>query len=324
MYLRTIFGSLLAMSLLFFSGLSNASNQHNPDDVYSKVDYAFRLTQKLLENKSINDLSYPVSHEKTVKPMHVYELHVSVITELYRYSLKNDLTPPPLTFSSPIVYTPIDVYKLSKIIVDSVESIYKKDIGFIAMFNAKFKGKTPKDVYGKLYELYYGLVRLNDAKKVSPNNVYAQAKRAKEDLQIMLLTLSKRLNNKEIDKKRLLVTATYGMHPDGSTMSAFEKGKKPKDVIQSAFGIRKKLNTLRKTYKMKEVAIPNLSDYATVAPVDAFLQTQFIIAEINLLKSPFKINHSTNVAIDTDKKTPSDVYQEMKHISYLLDRLISL
>lgn len=225
---------MLAISFLLSSNHLFAAKQYTPSDVYTKVDYAFRLTQALLEKKGIDDLSYPVSYEKAIKPMHVYELHVSAIVELYRYAVENDLTPPPLTFSSPIIYIPTDVYKLSSIMLNSVESIYREEIGFINLSHYEFEGKTPNDVYSKLYKLYYGLVRLNNAKRVSPNKVYAQAKRAKEDLQLLLLTLSKRLGNNDMNKERLLVTATYGMHPDGSSMSSYENGKKAKDVVESA------------------------------------------------------------------------------------------
>lgn len=74
---------------------------------------------------------------------------------------------------------------------------------------------------------------------------------------------------------------------------------------------------------MPNLAIPAASVFSKATPSDAFLQTQYIIAEINLLKTPLKIHHSTDVVIEVEKKTPSDVYQEMKHISYLLDRLIA-
>lgn len=118
------------------------------------------------------------------------------------------------------------------------------------------------------------------------------------------------------------MTAIYGMHPDGTVFTPQEMGKKHGVVLQIAFDVRTKLNTPRKRNKLPEIKIPSLSDFGKIKPIDVFLQTQFIIAELNLLKMPFGVSSTINSAKPVTGKTPSDVYQVVKHIDYMLDRLI--
>lgn len=316
---------IFSLLLLFGSSVQTEAAGKTPNEVYSGIEYANRLIDRLLfEEKQIEGTQAPLSREKAAKPMHVYELHVSALAELYSYALANNRRPPPLAVSTPIPYTPTDVYYLTEMVVENLESIYTDSLGGIDFFPDNHSGKTPGEVYQVLFELYYKLNLLNGKSKISPNEVFAHAQRAKEDLQYSLLTISKRLPDAQEEKKRMLVTAIYGMHPNGSTLAKAAEGRKPLDVINKAFDVRKKLNQLRLKNKLGEIQIPSVSDYGSVKPIDVFLQTQFIIAELNLLKSPLDITSTTNAAKPVTGRTPTDVYQEMAHIEYMLGRLHSV
>ena len=310
------------LTLLFVIGNVHGSQTYSPNHVFAGVEYANHVVDRLLLSRNIKDIQLPHSLERAAKPMHVYELHVSVIAELYYYALKNNRRPPPLPSSTPIKYTPTDVFYLTQLVMSNVESIYLDSGGVVDFELANHRGKSPTNVYQELFELYYKLNRLNGKRKVSPSEVYSHIYRAKEDLKYSLLVLSNRLPDTQETKKRLLVTAIYGMHPDGTVMPAMKQGKKPGDVIEKAFDVRKKLNALRKRNNLPEITIPRVSGYGKIKPIDVFLQTQFIIAELNLLKIPMKISSTTNSPKPITGKTPSDVYQEMAHIAYMLERII--
>ncbi|VAX00258.1 hypothetical protein MNBD_GAMMA21-2481 [hydrothermal vent metagenome] len=319
---RWFFSLSALMLLISITENSHASRTYSPSDVYAGVEYATRIVDEILISKKIDNLQVPRSREKAVKPMHVYELHITALSELYHYALKQNRRPPPLTTSSPINYTPTDVYYLTQLLINNVEEIHRDTGGEIDFTLNDHTGKSPAHVYQKLFELYYKLKRLNGFSKVSPSEVYAQIYRAKEDLQTSLLTLSKRLEANEEDKKRLLVTAIYGMHPDGTVMPAIAPGKKPGDVLEKVLEVRSKLNTLRTANKLSEIKIPDAKKFGQVKPIDILLQTQFIIAELNLLKMPMVIHSTTNSSKPATDKTPSDVYYEMEHIDYMLERLL--
>lgn len=304
---------------------AHAAKKYSPSQVFAGVEYANDLLTKILAKKNIRKIHIPSSREKAAKPMHVYELHVSALAELYHYAVKHNRRPPPLAISTPIKYTPTDVYYLTELVINNLEDVYKDGVGVIDFSIKSHSGKTPVHVYQELFELYYKLNLLNGKSKVSPNEVYAHIYRAKEDLQFSLLTLSKRLDKNKEKDKRLLVTAIYGMHPDGSVLPPLEGKKTPGDVQKMSFMVRDKLNLLRKRNKLPEIEHPQINEFfGKVKPIDVFLQTQFIIAELNLLKIPMNINSTTSNAKPVTGKSPSDVYQEMKHLNYMLDRIIQV
>jgi len=300
-----------------------AAKSYTPGHVFSGVEYANQMADRMLAAKGIIDIQVPLSRERATKPMHVYELHVSALAELYRNATMSNRRPPPLPVSTPIKYSPTDVYYLTRLLVNNMEELYQDTIGTPDFALKNNSGKSPAEVYQELFELYYKLNRLNGKSKISPNEVYAHTFRAKEDLQYTLLTISKRMNDKDEEKKRQLVTAIYGMHPDGTVLTPLEQGKSPANVLEIAFEIRGKLNRLRTKNGLAEIEHPPLNAFSgKVKPIDIFLQSQFIIAELNLLKIPMKIHSTTNSAKPVTGKTPSDVYQVMKHIDYMLDRLL--
>ena len=307
---------------IFITPSAFAAKLYTPNDVFSKVSFANILADRILVQKDIKNIQLPKSHETAAKPMHVYELHSSILSELHKYAITHGRRPPPLAISTPIQYTPTDVFYLTELVVRNLRDIYQDDGGKIDFQPQKFSAKRPADVYQILFELYYKLNRLNGRPKVSPNQVYAHIFRAKEDLQYSLLTLSKRLEESEENKKILLVSAIYGMHPDGTLMPPGEEGKRPADVLRKVFQIREKLNQLRQHSNLNTIVIPSLKEYAEVKPIDVFLQVQFVIAELNLLKMPMDITTATNRPKPVTDKVPSDVFHEASHIEYMLDRLL--
>ncbi len=318
--LITIFFALL----FIFTQTANAKS-YTPSDVFSQVDYANQLAVELLDERGITQYKLPVSYEKQVKPMHVYELHVSVLAELYDYAITLQVRPPPIVVSTPISYQPTDVYYLSELVVVKLKEIHSLKLASSNASPNYFSGKTPVMVYQEIFKLFYHLSLLNGRTKISPNEVFSQVIRAKEDLSTTLMILSRRLTSSSDNEytKRMLSTAIFGTHPDGTHLATRQENKTPKDVIQVAFKARENLNNLRKIIKLKEMYIPKINSYQKILPVDVFLQTQFIIAELNLIKQPKKINTTTNRGKFYKNKTPSDVYYQLQHINYMLERLLS-
>ena len=318
----TIWHLFISVTILVLCPLSHAAKTYSPSDVVSSIEYSNRMMVKILVDGGITDLNPPQSREIQVKPMHVYELNIAVLFELYLFASSHNIPPPPVFSSTPMLYTPTDVYYLAEIITNYITLIYQEKFTNEIISPRTYIDKKPEDAYQELFRLYYHLNRLNGKKKISPSEVYAHIYRAKEDLQASLLTISKRLGAELEWDKRKLVTSIYGMDTSGSIMSDYETGKTPKDVVSMAFEIRTKLNELRIKNDMSAIDTPQISQYPRVKPIDAFLQTQFIIAELNLLKIPLSITRATGLPKIVTGKTPSDVYHEMKHINYMLARII--
>ncbi len=323
-------GSYCIKKLVFFvfilsmSYQVQASNQYTPSDVFGSLEYSNRLVDSILQAQGIGNLQLPTSRESDAKPMHVYELQASVLAELYEYTLGSGKPPPPRLFSTPIEYSPTSVYFGSQILKNHLEFRYRDTIGYVNISPDQFSNKSPSDVYGVLLNLFYKLNRLNGNKAVSPNVVYAHTLRANKDLQNLLLTLSQRMPSDQETTKRALITAKYGMHPDGSRMASFTPGKSPGDVLKLALDVRNLLNDIRKKFSLAEIDAPAIDAFGQIQPIDVFAQTQFIIAEINLLKMPLQVHSATPAAEPAQNKTPSDVFYQMQHVRYMLDRLLTV
>jgi len=315
---------VLVFSALLVSVGASAAQKFSPSDVFGDVEYANRLASRLLSDKDIQTLKLPMSFERSAKPMHVYELHISVLSELSIYALSNQLRPPPIATSTPINYEPTDVYYLTQLIVSKLEEIHIDKLGELTISVKQFSGKSPSNVYQEIFNLFYRLSVLNGKSKISPSTVFEHITRAQEDLQRTLVTLSKRLDDSKEEKKRLLLTSVYGTHPDASSLSTKPEGKTPGDVLKKALDVRAKLNILRTRYNLPSIQQPQIEAYNGIKPIDVFLQTQFIIAELNLLKQPLKISSATSRARTAKDKTPSDVYYVMQHMEYMIERLISV
>lgn len=85
-------GILMLLVVLSFN--AQAAKQYSPSDVYSGLAYANKIAEGILASKNISDMSLPKSKETAAKPMHVYELHSSILNELHKYALSNSRRPP--------------------------------------------------------------------------------------------------------------------------------------------------------------------------------------------------------------------------------------
>ena len=321
--LKTI---LIVIYIFINLGQTTSATQFSPSDVFAQVNHANQLTSELLKDKGITDYKLPSSRESQANPMHVYELHVSVLAELYKYALSEGFRPPPIVVSTPISYKPTDVYYLSELVVKKLEEIHHAKLAFDETQKNIYTNKTPVQVYQEVFELFYRLNLLNGNSKVSPSIVFSHVTRIREDLQTTLIFLSKKLERSENNerKKRLLTTATFGTHPDGANLGNKSLGKTPADVIKLSFSIRESLNRLRAKYDLPRIEFPKEESFSKVLPVDVFLQTQFIIAELNLIKQPMNINTTTNRGKLFKDKTPSDVFYVLQHVDYMVERLLAM
>jgi len=233
------FNSRLLLVFGFVLSLVQITRAENftPSDVFSQVNYANQLAMDLLKEKGVSHYDLPLSRETQVQPMHVYELHVSVLAEIYSYALSQGYRPPPIVVARPMSYKPTDVYYLSLLAVKKLEEIHKDKLGFSDAQLKEFKNKSPTMVYQEIFALFYRLNLLNGQAKISPSIVFSHVTRMKEDLQTTLLLLSRRLEQTPANErtKRLLTTATFGTHPEGTHLANKLDGKNPSDVLLVAF-----------------------------------------------------------------------------------------
>jgi hypothetical protein len=98
-----------------------------------------------------------------------------------------------------------------------------------------------------------------------------------------------------------------------------ESGRVPGDAFAKCLDIRKLLNQHRIAAGLPEVPLATPPSDYEIRPRDVFLQTQIIIAELNLLKLRTETISSTPLAIPVKgTKSPTDVHEQASLIEYLL------
>ena len=277
-----------------------------PSDVFATVERLNRSLDVLLEDREIKIAERTECVERGLGPMHVYQLVVVCVNMMHDFAVQNNLTPIPRVIVSPMKYTPADVKILANLMHDYINrtaSALKieelpKDIEKVSL-------KTPTDVFNEIHYLLKKLSALTGQEKIDPNKVFAELSRAVEDVKSIL---------SQIDPAcRFKVNAPSS-----------KPGLKPADVYAVCLETRHSINKFRGDLNMDVVPVPKLSDISFIRPTDVYLQTQIIIAEINVLKMASNTASITPLAIPVTQKRPSDCHQLAVMIRYLLGQVNSL
>ena len=190
-------------------------------------------------------------------------------------------------------------------------------------FRETFTGKTPLDVYKEVFALHKKINALRGIEEFSPSLVFEQIQRAVLDLQQVVKVVDCQRGD---DKRslRYMRSAAYGVHPGGGIFEATKGNLKPTDAFNACLKLREGIGRLMVTlgHPKQSVAWPGESVLADIKPSDVFVQTQYILSEINLLKEPLGIRSSTPLSIPTQGKKPSDVCHQADFSLYMIERLI--
>lgn len=165
-----------------------------------------------------------------------------------------------------------------------------------------FKGKTPVDVFNLSVNMFGKLSYLTLGRQISPSEVYAQLVRAVHDVESIL---------RNIDPK-----CRYNII---SPLS--DPNLKPKDAFVQCLKVRESIGIIRDFFKLGSIKIPDYSKQTSIKPNDVYLQTQIIIAELNLLKLGTNTRDSTPLPNVLPGKTPSDVHEQGVYLDHLLRQI---
>lgn len=274
-----------------------------PSDVFGTIDLLNRTVNVMLKARQTKLPQPPDSLETGLGPMHVYQLLVACTKRLREFDFQINTRPIPLVIVSPMKYTPMDV----KILADMILSDIQIDAAFLKIDGLPdeetlFSNKTPTDVFQEVLRLFVNLGALSGQQKIDPNKVFAEMVRGVKDVKSILSNIDFACRYKidvPISKPNLT----------------------PANVFTGCIETRRMINRIRIDYNMGVVPIPKISKSRRLQPSDVFVQTQIIIAEINLLKMASNTIGATPLAIPVTGKKPSDVHQQAVMIQYLLNQI---
>lgn len=304
---RRISGIFLAgvFLLAFAPGplISDGRAAITPNEVYGMLDLIQQHMDRILRASDLESKRMNAVSEKKLKPMHVYQMAVSCLEAIHVYQKANNMTPVPIVIATPRKYKPADVLRLAQITADETKRIAgHRRVSLAGTGTGRFTGKTPTDVFSKLVTIYLQVKAMSGVKQITPSEVFAQVFRAQADAKSIL--------GKIDPARRYRIDAPES--PPGLT---------PRDVIKEMLNARKSLNEARAHFDLDPIPVPALKPDVKIQPADVFIQSQIVIAEINIIKLATGTVSATPLPIPVKGKKPSDVHQQAVLLEYFLAQI---
>ena len=274
-------------------------------DVYETVDLLHRSLDIILERQHSTRLPDFEIRETGLGFSHVYQIQICAVRKLQEYQLKRSISPIPLIVSRPMDYSPQDVIKLSKLLLIEVRSLPEASFIQLPSKVKKSSDKNPTDLFRVSAKVYMQLLSLNGEEEITSNQVYAQIKSACCDVESVLCQID---SANRFRFKTRLIDPSHG----------------PADVVAASLACRRAINGVRSKLQFGSIPIPVIGDNLHVTSADAFIQTQLIIAELNLLKLELGNPSSAPLPIAVDDKSPAHVYQQASKLEQLIKQIIPL
>jgi hypothetical protein len=289
-----------------FVFISDGCAEITPSDVFATMELADRTAGVLLKNKGIDDVTGLKMMENGLKPMHVYQMAVAAINMIIEFEEKEGLRQMPKIVATPRRYEPADVKILADMILAELRKILS-DLGVrdYPMEENRFSDKIPTDVFEKVLGLLVKFRTLAGREEITPDAVFPQMVRAVSDVKSVLTHIDP-AQRFRIDSPRSSGELTPG------------------HVFKECLLIRHDINKLREHFNLERIPVPEVQSNRELHPADVFIQTQIIIAELNLLKMGTGTVSSTPLAVPVSGKVPADVHQQVGMLRYLLGQVLPL
>ncbi len=173
--LSSLWITAVILCLLLVCARPLLATQRTPDDVYAKT---LLIRSQVEQIRSLYDIESPwpkVPVQINKKPSHVLQKCFEVMEKINRLRRIEDLGEITIPAYPARRITPLEVYELVQRLEQELWLIleYKHNIAPYSLSHEKIIGKSPNDVYQKLWEISYALNPLLGMRGVSPNDAYA-------------------------------------------------------------------------------------------------------------------------------------------------------
>ena len=283
--------------ILIFIYSSLLASVKTPSDVYSESMVLKKLVLELREENGITGPLPTVAEQTGKKPRHVIQKTLEILTKVNKYREIHGyglITVPPVP---PRDITPQDVY-------NNVERL-KVEVAYLlndknSLHKAKFQrtdytNKTPSDVYRELWMISLGFDKLL-GQGFTPTDVYILSEQIVD--KIKFLRSTQRENT------------TVTMPPKRVSLH-------PNHALYKSIDLIKKINHLEKKLWIEPVPIPKIKQ-KVISPTEVYDSLQTAVAELNRISRRLGVERSFALKNIKDKKTPSDVVQNLEYAIALL------
>lgn len=270
-----------------------------PNEVYQSANNLVINIEKIRQNQNVNIEARKPGVQIAKTPIHAYTKALEVYEKIIRFKqLKNweHSSLPNLPVKKVL---PSDVFAIINDITKELDDINKKLNITLTKSALLPVGKTPSDVYERLWQSSYLLDGLVGA--ISPVYVYRNTIR----IERTLINIANQLN-KETKIKELIK----------------HKGKKPIDANIEGYKVMYQLVALEKQLGMQVVRVSSFPA-GNISPSDVYDTTNNIIAELTRINVELSLPAVVSAQLSKEKITPSEVTHQFKKIQSLLSNISS-
>ncbi len=310
---------ILEWSTLMMPDFSNKPiNQYNPTHIAKTPSHVFAVSEhnisELKKYKNYRGIKTParsIPSQTGMQPKHVYQKTLECLSKISRLRMQlglGEIVVPEYPLRK---ITPTEVYDLAVRLDSEMEVVYE-DSGIdsvpviLDMSLKEYSGKTPTDVFANMWYFSFMLDTIVGSEGYTPSDVYHQALRVSDEVEIIAKYLQKDIRM-ALPTKRL--------------------SQKSSDVIVIAREVRSLLNEAKKHSGIFEARVVyGEEDFEDrqISPDDVFNEVGLILAEIIELKLHLGITETSEKTVSKDNKTSSDVYQQLEISRDIIKGLLNI
>jgi len=287
--------NVLLLLVIFFLQLTAAVK--TPSDVYSE---SVILKKMVIALRNENGITKPlpfVEKQRDKRPRHVLQKTLEILTKVNKYREIHNYGPITVPPVPPREITPQDVYNNVERLKMEVSYLLKeKNILNTKAFKLKkYINKTPSDVYRELWSISLGFDALL-GQGFTPTDVYILSQQIVKKIQF--LRDSQRVHS-QIDKPK----RRENLHPN--------------HALYASIALIEKIHHVEKKLWIDPVPVPQIPQ-RVISPTEVYDSLQTVSAEINRISRRLGIERSFELEEIKEKKTPSDVVQNLEYALALL------
>ena len=283
--------------LLVIFCLTLFANVKTPSDVYSESIVLKKLIIELRKENGIDAPLPPVAKQTGKKPRHVIQKTLEILTKVNKYREIHGyglITVPPVP---PRDITPQDVYNnVERLKVEVAYLLKDKNALRKSQFQrVDYTNKTPSDVYRELWMISLGFDKLL-GQGFTPTDVYILSEQIVEEIKFLRST---QRENQDIE------------------MPPKQQSLHPNHALYKSVTLIKKINHIEKKLWIEPVPIPKIKQ-KVISPTEVYDSLQTVVAELNRISRRIGVERSFALKPVKEKKTPSDVVQNLSYAIALL------
>ena len=286
---------ILFFLFLFVSGLNAA--QKTPSDVYAESLILKEMVIALRQENGVDAKLPVVPVQKDKSPRHVLQKTLEILAKVNRYREMHEFGPITLPPVPPRDITPQDVYyNVERLKVEVSYLLKDRSILKDKRFELKhFINKTPSDVYRELWTVSLAFDRLI-GQGFTPTDVFILSEQIIEEIKFLRASQRENSTVKKPKKRPNLL---------------------PNHALYASIDLIEKIHKDEKKLWMDPVPVPK-KPQRVISPTEVYDSLQTVSAELNRISRRLGIERSFAPKKVKEKKSPSDVVQNLEYALALM------